>query len=273
AVEEAKALRSLDSLMSELGRVAELRYTTGDAPLVEKASAMARKQQVTVQLTRAERSITIAQLELQRLLRTERSFLPNEAHPIAAALPESGMQLSAHPELDRAEREVQLAHRLKQVEGHRALPDFQGRWFDQRLYGVSDRFQGYSLSIGLPIAFWDQRGRIRSASLQERIAREQADQLKADVNATYGAALARARQMREAWLAYEGPLSEQAGLIERSASTAYRAGEIGYVELTALVTQSTDLKLGRIHARSAYTESLIQLDHFTGTLFPYTAQP
>ncbi|MBK7946900.1 MAG: CusA/CzcA family heavy metal efflux RND transporter [Flavobacteriales bacterium] len=273
AVEEAKVLRSLDSLMSELGRVAELRHATGDAPLVEKASAMARKQQVTVQRTRAERSIAIAQLELQRLLRTERSFLPAAAHPVEAAFPESDVSLNAHPSLDRAEREVHLAHRLKQVEGHRALPDFQGRWFDQRLYGVSDRFQGYSLSIGLPIAFWDQRGRIRSASLQERIAREQADQLKADVNATYGAALARARQMREAWLAYEGPLAEQASVIERSASTAYRAGEIGYVELTALIAQSTDLKLGRIQARSAYTESLIQLDHFTGTLFPYTAQP
>ena len=273
AVEEAKVLRSLDSLMSELGRVAELRHATGDAPLVEKASAMARKQQVAVQLARAERSITIAQLELQRLLRTERSFLPAAAHPVEAALPESDVPLNAHPSLDRAEREVHLAHRLKQVEGHRALPDFQGRWFDQRLYGVSDRFQGYSLSIGLPIAFWDQRGRIRSASLQERIAREQADQLTADVNATYGAALARARQMREAWLAYEGPLAEQASVIERSASTAYRAGEVGYVELTALITQSTDLKLGRIQARSAYTESLIQLDHFTGTLFPYTAQP
>ncbi|MBL7964920.1 MAG: CusA/CzcA family heavy metal efflux RND transporter [Flavobacteriales bacterium] len=273
AVEEARVLRSLDSLVNELGRVAELRHATGEAPMVEKASALARKQQVNVQRERADRAVTIAQLELQRLLRTDRSLLPEASHPVEAAQPAELPDLADHPELERAERQVMLAHRLKKVEGQRAMPDLQGRWFDQRLYGVEDEFRGYSLTIGLPIAFWDHRGRIRSASLQERIAREQADQQRADLGAAYAAAQARVRQSREIWLAYEGPLAEHAAVIERGAATAYRSGEIGYVELTALITQSTDLRLGHIQARAAYAEALIRLDHFTGTLFPFTAQP
>ncbi|WKZ66739.1 MAG: CusA/CzcA family heavy metal efflux RND transporter [Flavobacteriales bacterium] len=271
AVEEASVLRSLDSLVGELGRVAELRHATGEVPLVEKASALARRQQVAVQRERAERAVAIAQLELKRLLRTDDPLLPASPHPVEASLPDA--TITAHPLLDRAEGEVLLAHQLKRVEGNRALPDMQGRWFNQRIYGVSDEFRGYSLTIGLPIAFWDQRGRIKGASLQERIAREQADQQRADLSAAYGSVLTRAQQAREAWQAYEGPLAEQAAVIERGAATAYKAGEIGYVELTALITQSTDLRLGRIQSRASYAEALIQLDHFTGTLFPFTAQP
>ncbi|MFN3876512.1 MAG: TolC family protein, partial [Flavobacteriales bacterium] len=271
AVERARVLRALDSLTNELGRVAELRHATGEAPLVEKASALARRQQAAVQREQAEREVAIAQLELKRLLRTDRDLLPAEPHPVQASLPEG--ILASHPLLDRAECEVLLARRLKQVEGHRVLPDLHGRWFDQRIYGVPDEFRGYSLTIGLPIAFWDQRGRIRGASIQERIAREQADQQRADLNAAYSAAVERARQAREAWLAYEGMLLEQADVIERGAATAYRAGDIGYVELTALIAQSTDLRLGRIQSRAAYADALIQLDHFTGTLFPFTAMP
>jgi outer membrane protein TolC len=122
----------------------------------------------------------------------------------------------------------------------------------------------------LPIAFWDHRSRIKSAGLQERIAHEQAEQLRADLDAGYRSALERARQAREAWLAYDGPLTEQASVIESSAAEAYKAGDIGYIELTTLLAQSTDLRLGRIQARGAYIEALIQLDHYTGTLFPFT---
>lgn len=277
---EARQLRRLDSLYADLVRVAELRHATGEAPLVEKASAIARRQQVAVQRDRADRALSIAQLELQRLLRTDRLLLPAEEQPVPDVLPVMDQPPGDHPLLESALREVRMAERQRNVERHATLPDLSARWFDQRLYlneggpravtGADDLFRGYSLGIGLPIAFWDHRSRIKSAGLQERIVHEQAEQLRADLDAGYRSALERARQAREAWLAYDGPLTEQAGVIERSATEAYKAGDIGYVELTTLLAQSTDLRLGRIQARAAYIEALIQLDHFTGTLFPFT---
>ena len=279
AAAEERQLRRLDSLYADLVRVAELRHATGEAPLVEKASAIARRQQVAVQRDRATRALAIAQLDLQRLLRTDRLLLSAAEQPVPDALPVMDRPPGDHPLLESARREVRLAERQRNVERHATLPDLSARWFDQRLYlneggpravtGADDLFRGYSLGIGLPIAFWDHRSRIKSAGLQERIAHEQAEQLRADLNAGYRSALERARQAREAWLAYDGPLTEQAGVIERSATEAYKAGDIGYVELTTLLAQSTDLRLGRIQARATYLEALIQLDHFTGTLFPF----
>lgn len=281
SMSEATLLRTLDSMYSDLVRVAELRHSTGEAPLVEKASAMARRQQVLVQRDRADRTLAIAQLELQRLLRTDRVFMPAAEQPIPdVGFPTTPDALGTHPLLESAHREVRMAERQRNVERHATLPDLQARWFDQRLYmneggpravtGADDLFRGYSLGIGLPIAFWDHRSRIKTAGLQERIAHEQAEQLRADLDAGYRASLELAQQSREAWLAYDGPLAGQADVIERSATQAYRAGDIGYVELTTLLAQSTDLRLGRIQARAAYLQALIQLDHFTGTLFPFT---
>jgi len=280
AAAEERQLRRLDSLYADLVRVAELRHATGEAPLVEKASAIARRQQVAVQRYRATRALAIAQLDLQRLLRTDGLLLPAAEQPVPDLLPVMDLPPADHPLLESARREVRMAERQHNVERHATLPDLSARWFDQRLYlnegspravtGADDLFRGYSLGIGLPIAFWDHRSRIKSAGLQERIAHEQAEQLRADLDAGYRSALERARQAREAWLAYDGPLTEQAGVIERSATEAYKAGDIGYVELTTLLAQSTDLRLGRIQARAAYLEALIQLDHFTGTLFPFT---
>jgi cobalt-zinc-cadmium resistance protein CzcA len=270
AASEAVLLRRLDSLYADLERVVELRHAAGEIPLVEKASAMARRQQVAVQRTRAERALGIAQLELQRLMRTDRILLPAgaaAAPPVAMPDDNTGPD---HPALLAAQRETAVAQQLKRVESNRLLPDIQGRWFDQRLYGVNDQFRGYSLSLGLPLAFWDHRSRIKSAGLQERIAHEQAEQLRADLDAGRRAALERVRQAREAYLAYEGPLSNQASVIESSAAEAYKAGDIGYIELAALLAQSTDLRLGRILARADYFDALIQLDHYTGTLFPFT---
>src|SRR5690606_2729429 len=175
-----------------------------------------------------------------------------------------------HPEVISAMSGVKIAHQQRRLEAHRMLPDLTGRWFDQRIYGVEDRFRGYSISVGIPLFFNDPRSRVRAARVKERIAQEQADQLQADLQASYSAAVQRAEQARETFLSFETILNEQMQVLEQTSTDAYRAGEIGYIEMAALIAQSNELRIERIRALHELNAALIELDHFTGSLLPFT---
>src|SRR5690606_2665985 len=164
ALAEERSMFRMDSIHAALGDIAELRYTSGDVPLVERAAVLARRKQAAVAHQRSLHAIGIAQVELQRLLRIDRQLVPaGELDDRSLLIPIDPAAPVQHPRTLGAMSEVRLAHEQRRLEEHLLLPDLTGRWFDQRIYGEEDRFRGYSLSIGVPLFFWDPRSRIRAA--------------------------------------------------------------------------------------------------------------
>jgi heavy metal efflux system protein len=61
---------------------------------------------------------------------------------------------------------------------------------------------------------------------------------------------------------YESSGIQQAKEIQNTATLAFRNGEIGYIEFTALLSQSIDIKNEYLSALTNYNLAVIQINYF-----------
>ena len=59
--------------------------------------------------------------------------------------------LNGHPQVLMQQQNVSIAAAEINVQRQSRNPGFEGRFFSQRLYGVSNPFSGFSVSMGIPI--------------------------------------------------------------------------------------------------------------------------
>ena len=88
----------------------------------------------------------------------------------------------------------------------------------------------------------------------------ESDQLQ--FNAVYNETLQNFRKNLAALDYYEQTGLQQAGEIFSAATLAYNNGEIGYVEYTALLSQSIDIKNNYLVSLNNYNQSVIKLNYF-----------
>ena len=138
-------------------------------------------------------------------------------------------------------------------------PDFTARAFHQALYGISDKFYGYSLTVGVPLF----RGNVKSkmAVVRTEIALQQ-KQLEQQRQVLSTAALQQQTEVekgRAALAFYETTGLKQAEEIIKAATQSYRAGEISFAELSQYLTQAIDTRIQYLELLNRYNQSAIQL--------------
>jgi cobalt-zinc-cadmium resistance protein CzcA len=179
------------------------------------------------------------------------SAVPVETHPV-----------TQHPFLQTSMAKISLADYEKRVEVNRLYPDFNMRYFNQNWYGREPGYYGYSFGLGIPLFFWSQQGRIQSAKIHQQIARKNYESDTLAFNVAYNKAVQNFQKNLYALSYYEQTGLEQADEILSAATTAYKSGEIGYVEYTTLLSQSLDIRNSYYKALNDYNQSVIRLNYF-----------
>ncbi len=261
ANDRVRLMRTQDSTLVQLERSAELRYSTGESSNLERISVQARRKEAAVALASAEADVGIAQARLMQWMNVNTVVQPQETQLPKLATPTRLAAPASHPLLEVYQRNTELMERRKRVEQHSLLPDLNVRLFDQRLYGRPEQFHGYSVGVGIPLGFWSFRSRIRTAGYAREVAEQESIaarlQLDTDV-ATARLALERDRQALEQ---LEGTGLQQADELLRAAGIAYPAGEIGYIEYAALISQGIGLRDRYLSALHQYDRAVVQLNN------------
>ena len=261
AMDRLKLMRTQDSTLAELERSANLRYETGDTDNLERLSVQARKREAEVALASAQADVGIAQVRLAQWMNVTRPVEPTDQGLIALTAPAHTAVPASHPMLDVYRRNVQLMDRQQRVEKHRLLPDLNARLFDQRLYGTPEQFYGYSVGVGIPLGFWSFRSRIRAAGRARDVAEQEAIGARLKLDADVRAASLALQRDQQALSTLQGAGLQQADELLRAAGIAYPAGEIGYIEYTALLAQSISIRDRYLSALHQYDRSVVQLNN------------
>ncbi len=253
----------LDSLYSTLASAAVLRVRTGESAGLDSIAAQAKSSEIRVQLSQTKAEMQVQQSILQTVLNTDSVFLPEKTRLARVDVPVNLPNVSGHPSLLLQRQSIAIADADLKVTQRSLLPDFSGRVFSQRLYGLSDPYTGFSVSVGIPLfGLNSYRAKIRAASLereyQQSILTYETRALSASVQQSLQL-LEKDRQMVDY---YESTGLAQAEAIIKAANLSYQAGEISFAELSSFLTQAIDIQRNYLDVLNQYNQSAISLAYY-----------
>lgn len=256
----------LDSIYTSLSKAAVLRVKTGESAGLDSLSAIARSREITIQLNLLGRDIKSQQENLKRLLNTTGDLLPEEraVQKVAFSFPDS-VDIN-HPVFQLQEQNIHIADAEINLQKQSRKPNFDGRVFSQRLYGVSNPYSGFSVTMGIPLFGGNSyRNKIKAAELersyQQTLSEYEILRLNTGVNQAYQQLL----KDEELLTYYETGGLAQAEAIIQSANLAYRGGEINFAELSQYLSQAIDMQKNYLDVLNQFNQSAIQLNYYLNT--------
>jgi heavy metal efflux system protein len=252
----------LDSVYKSLDEAARLKVRTGDSPGLDSISANVRMKELQALLQQTGNDIQIQQEALMQLLNTNDLMLalpmPLEKLPVPVQLKDS-----LHPALTLQTQNINMANAGIAVIKNENKPEFSGRFFSQRLYGIKDPFSGFSVSAAFPL--------FGAGAYRNKVKTAEAEAMLQQKKYEYGSQLFRTQQRQaqqeveknNSLLAfYQATGLKQAEEIMKAASLAYRSGEISFAELSQFLTQAIEIQKNYLEVLNAYNQSVIQYNYY-----------
>jgi len=131
------------------------------------------------------------------------------------------------------------------------------------LYGVSNPYSGFSVSVGIPLfgsnAF---KNRVKAAQLEQNYQQSVLDYERLALVSSYNQSYQQLLKDQQLVSYYEKTGLAQAEAILKSSNLAYRGGEINFAELSQYLSQAIDIQKNYLDVLNQYNQSAIQLNYF-----------
>lgn len=255
-------LTELDSIYTVLSKGADLRVRAGEAAGLEGIAAAARQQELSVQLTTIEKDMAVQQQNMARLIHVTAVYEPEDRSLEQVQVDTTLMDPDTHPLLVKQNRQVAIAAASLKMERRQLLPEFSGRFFSQRLYGVADRYSGFSVSVGVPLFAGAHTARIRAAKLEGLIQQEQLEADRLQLLVAYRNAVSEWAKQQHALQYYEHKGLQQARDIISAATLAWKGGELSFPELSQYLAQAIDIRKAWLETLNQYNAAAIHLNYY-----------
>ena len=253
----------LDSLYASFAKAAILRVRTGESAGLDSISAKAKANEISIQLSILQRDIQTQQEILKRVLNTSLQYLPPHQPLEKVQVSLTADSLNNHPLLNLQQQNIFIAEAEIKVQQQSNKPNFDGRFFSQRLYGVSNPFSGFSVTVGIPLLGRSAySNKIRAAQIERNYQQTIYDYERLSLNTAYSQAFQQLQKDQELLNFYETTGLAQAEAIINAANLAYRGGEIGFADLSQFITQAIDIQKAYLDVLNQYNQSAIQLNYY-----------
>ena len=252
--------RTLDSLYTGMASATAVRVQTGDGQILDQHAADAKANETRMIRQQLNHDLAIEQEALMLAMNVNEVILPEEK-PLARLSMDENPGAGMHPLLEQQQAMVRLAETNIRVQKKGLLPEYSGRTFTQRLYGVDPPFSGFSFSVGVPLASKSQRKRIEAARIDLQL---QGVALQAETR-KLTTALAQAQEhverCEQALVFYEVHGLTQATKIQDVARRTYEAGDISFADWMQFVTQAVMLQQNHLDALNDYNQAVIRYQY------------
>lgn len=256
-------------------KAAELRYRTGEANQLEYSVAQSEQGDLQARLIQNQGNKLNLQKQLQTLIFSSGSVTADVdtlTRRTLAAVTLDTSQIAGNPYLQYLAQQIIIDKKSTAVQRSSLLPSFSVGYFNQSLigsqtvngndvfYGSAKRFQGVQLGIGIPIFNGANKSRIRAAELNEKVAQNQLDISRIQLNSSLQQAVQTYQSASQSLALYEQKTLVLADAIRNNAVKGYEAGEIGYVEFSQALNRALMIKSTYLDLLDSYNQSVIEIE-------------
>ena len=252
----------LDSIYTSMYDAARLRVKTGEAAGLDSIAAEVRMRELQTQIQQFTSDIRIQEQSLRQLVGNstvsfnEKSTLPKLQTGFYPTT------IDNHPQLQLQQQNIAISDAELRLQRLSRYPDFEGRFFSQRLYGLKNPYSGYSVTALVPIFTKGYKQRIRAAEIERSIQQRQLDLDRLNLNTSYLQAIQLVERSKVSLNFYENTGLKQADAIVQAASLSYRSGEISFAELSLFLTQAIEIQRNYLAVLNEYNQAVIQANYY-----------
>ncbi|MCE7059493.1 CusA/CzcA family heavy metal efflux RND transporter [Dyadobacter sp. CY343] len=256
-------------------QAAALRFKSGEANQLEQAVAKSSEGEIQMRVMQNEAELRNLQRELQQLL--------NSAQPIEATddtLTKRSLTITSpdtaalgnSPYLRLLRQQIIIENKSTALQRANLLPDFSLGYFNQSLigfqntgggdvfYGAGRRFQGVQAGIAIPVFNRASKAKIKAGALSEQLARNQAEVARLQLESRLAQAFNSYSTDQQNMERYEQQSLTLAAVIQNSATKAYEAGEIGYVEYAQAFSRAFEIRASYLELINSLNQSVIEIE-------------
>lgn len=282
ALQFSKARKTLlqkqDSIFVVFLKSADLRLRTGESNALEKATAESQLYEIRTLIAQNDADILIYQNQLKTLLNTNDEItsqgitIDKRMLSIAA----DSAAVKGNPALRYFTQQVEVAEASKNVERSRLMPDITLGYFNQSLYGTpnyqdptviangSNRFQGVSVGVSIPIWAKPQIARIKANEAYKNVAQANLDLYEKNLQGEYTQAFQSYLKFKNSLEYYETNALPTADIITKNALANYQSGNIGYIEFSQGLNRALSIQTNYLDIVSQYNQSIINIEFLIG---------
>lgn len=274
-----RSLAQQDSLLSELLRIARVRYGTGEGTLLAITAAETQLLEIRNTKSRNATDKEIALNHLQQLCQSPAiTDVTGNLETFSSVSKNDSLAIQDNPSLAYMEQQVELSNKHRKVEIARTMPDLRVGYFNQTLIGTQNvngqdqyfsstkRFQGFQAGISFPLWFAPQTARIKAASVATEVAKKQAESFRLNVTQQYYQALQELSKNNNSLSYYKDYALKAAELLVAQSRLAFRSGDIDQTALLLNIKQALAIREGYLIALLQYNKSMITIDYLTGKM-------
>jgi cobalt-zinc-cadmium resistance protein CzcA len=278
AIAKFTLLNEQDSVFTQIIKLEQLRFNTGETSKINLTSAEAKAGMLRNQRLVLQTEIGNLQNRLQVLMNTGVIYLPADKNIPSwqtEFIPDSALSLQ-NPEVDKAKQQVEIYNRRIQLNRAKGLPEvilsYSNQSFVQsdinypsRKLTLGNRFASYMIGLNVPLFYGQYRSATRAAVYQKKAAEYSLSEKTLEWMGQWKQNVNRYLQEMQALNYYENSAMKQSAELLRTANLSFANGQISYLEWANLYNQSVQLRTDRLDA-------LLQLDQTINTLWYYQAQ-
>jgi cobalt-zinc-cadmium resistance protein CzcA len=253
----------LDSIYIGLLKTTIVKVKTGESAGIEKISANVKLKEIETNIIQLQKEMIVQQQALMQLLNSSEAFLPLS---IPLEKLEYGLQNSTdnHPNLLLLQQNVAIANSEIAIQKSNRLPEFSGRIFTQKLYGIEDPYTGFSFSTSFPIfGSGANRNKIKAAKTEKEVQEQQLQYQTQILKSSLAQRQTEVEKSVSGLQFYETSGLQQAEEIIKAANQSYRAGEISYADFSLYLSQAIEIRKNYLDNLNTYNQSVIEYNYFT----------
>ena len=267
-----------DSLYTDLTRIAEIHYKTGEGTLLSKTSAETLWREMQDKKYRNEVDIQVALQHLQLLCKIPGPLdVTGSLENLVDSISVDEILLQTNPSLALAQQEVIVSTWQRKTSAAQALPDLRIGYFNQTLvgtqsvngqdqfFGPSKRFQGFQLGIAIPIWIGPSLARVKAARFEESISAKRSESIQLELTQEHAKALQDYNKNSKSLVYYKDFALKTSELLIHQSKLAYKNGEVDYTTLLLNYRQALGIQENHWNAWQEYNQSIFLLQYLNGT--------
>jgi cobalt-zinc-cadmium resistance protein CzcA len=270
--QKQKLLLHTDSIFSEFLKNATLRFTKGEANILEKTTAETQRGQINQQLLQLQQDYEVVKLKFRFLLNSVTDFIPGESElKINTPVIADTSVIENTYELQLLKQQEQTGLSKLRLEKSKLLPDIfasynngtiKGYGSDNVLYSLSDRFQSFQLGLSVPLFFSSQKASISSMKANLNLVHNNYSAGFETVLTDYKQTVIHYTKNLETIAYYETSANKNAETILTIADNQFKNGDINYLEWVLLTNNAITIQSEYIDALKKLNESIIKINSF-----------